>query len=57
MKRYLQTNLDLIISTKLVDTTGWLTIHKNLDLIISTKLVDDYTTAQIAAEFRPYNFY
>ena len=36
-------NLDLIISTKLVDKAKRIIIvRKNLDLIISTKLVDIY---------------
>ena len=33
-------NLDLIISTKLVDRSVHFSNHTNLDLIISTKLVD-----------------
>ena len=33
-------DLDLIISTKLVDLIATLPTSKNLDLIISTKLVD-----------------
>ena len=35
-------NLDLIISTKLVDRSSLIQLEVHLDLIISTKLVDSF---------------
>ena len=50
-------NLDLIISTKLVDIIAGHVNGQNLDLIISTKLVDSYKSYNQNLKFRPYNFY